>query len=877
MTIRLGAGLLAALAVAGCEPDFLDGQFTCTADDRRCPGGFSCDPCSWLCVRQPGPCADLAAPQDLAVGVGVGDGGCGLRTCESAHAQCGPIGDGCGGLLDCGTCPPPTACGGGGVPFQCGGTGACVPQTCDLLGYACGPAGDGCGGLIDCGTCPPGLSCGGGQVPGQCGLPLGDAGFCSPRTCPQLGFDCGPAGDGCGGLVQCGLCPPGQACGGGGQPGKCAVPISNCKALTCQQLGFNCGMAGDGCGGVFDCGGCALPAICGGGGQPNVCGNPDGVDGGQCDNLCQQVPSCDGGTTTISGTVLAPTDPALGFGDPDPLGGAVVYIPNGPVAEFPKGVTCDNCGANSLYHVSGSPLVADTSGIDGKFTLPNAPCGDDIPLVIQLGRWRRQVVIPHVECCANNPLPRDLTRLPRNHMEGDIPAIAIVTGFADAIECVLPKIGIDPSEFSLPSGDGRVRFYQDNGANFGPKTPNASTLWGDPNELGKYDAVILDCDGSENDQPAPVIQNMVDFANKGGRIFASHYSYVWLYHTVPWSQTANWQPGQNPPNVLTGYIDLGFPKGVTFALWLAAVGASPNFAQVIVQDVRHDANQINLPGQRWIYADPFVSPDTPLEYTFNTPIGVAPDKQCGRVLFSDFHVHIGANAGHGPFPGECGPPSPLTPQEKVLEYMLFDLTSCIQPDTPTCKPLTCKQQKAQCGPVGDGCGNIIQCGDCPPGQLCGLGGPFQCAPDCQPRTCQGQGIGCGPAGDGCGGMIDCGTCPLGQICGGGGAGKCGTVDLSFTCTPLTCQKLSLACGPAGDGCGNRIECGDCPVGQTCGGGGVSGRCGVTPGCTPLTCKTANANCGFVGDGCGAAIDCGKCPANQSCGGGGVPNQCAGVG
>src|SRR5262249_1169164 len=42
------------------------------------------------------------------------DGGCGLVTCMSSNANCGPIGDGCGGLIDCGGCALPTTCGGGG-------------------------------------------------------------------------------------------------------------------------------------------------------------------------------------------------------------------------------------------------------------------------------------------------------------------------------------------------------------------------------------------------------------------------------------------------------------------------------------------------------------------------------------------------------------------------------------------------------------------------------------------------------------------------------------------------------------------------------------------------------------------------------------------
>ena len=89
------------------------------------------------------------------------------------------------------------------------------------------------------------------------------------------------------------------------------------------------------------------------------------------------------------------------------------------------------------------------------------------------------------------------------------------------------------------------------------------------------------------------------------------------------------------------------------------------------------------PSQQWMYG---TDPSTfPMHYTFNTPVGAAPASQCGRVMYSDFHVSTGAT-GTGSFPGECslGTGVKLTPQEKVLEYMLFDLTSCVRPDVPMC-------------------------------------------------------------------------------------------------------------------------------------------------------------------------------------------------
>src|SRR5258705_9303925 len=155
---------------------------------------------------------------------------------------------------------------------------------------------------------------------------------------------------------------------------------------------------------------------------------------------------------------------------------------------FTPGVSWDSC--NSL--VRGPPLKGVLTGVDGTFTITDAPCGTNIPLVIQLGRWRRMITIPSVACCADTVLTNAQTHLPRNHvgapgdLRSDIPLMAVSTGSVDTLHCVLRKIGVEDSEFTNPAGTGRVRFYKDNGAAISAATPAAPALYGASTEPRKY-------------------------------------------------------------------------------------------------------------------------------------------------------------------------------------------------------------------------------------------------------------------------------------------------------------------------------------------------------------------------------------------------------
>jgi hypothetical protein len=434
---------------------------------------------------------------------------------------------------------------------------------------------------------------------------------------------------------------------------------------------------------------------------------------GPCSGNCAAIPSCTTGTTTITGIVTAPGHAIAGaWGPPDPLPNALVYVPLGPLPPFAS-VMPGSCGAQPAYAVLG------ISGPDGSFTLSGTPAGTNVPIVIQIGRWRREVIIPMINPCVANTLLPDQTRLPRNQTEGDIPLMAMVTGNGDAMECALLKMGLDVGEFTAPAaqgGTGRVRVYVNNGANvMGSTAPASSTLFSSATELAQYDAVLMACPGAVQTAPATSDEtNLIAYTTNGGRVFATHDNYVWLSNMAPFSGTATWQPGQASTASVTATIDTTFIRGMQLANWLQMLGATVTAGQIPLMAVNHDFNAVTAgQGQRWIY-----TATQPIHYTFDTPVGGTP---AGRVAFSDFHVESVGATMTSIFPAECGAPAPLSPQERVLEYMLFDLAACVS--AGGCTPIgSCAASGVSCGSARDGCGGTITCGaGCATGQTCMYG------------------------------------------------------------------------------------------------------------------------------------------------------------
>ncbi len=607
---------------------------------------------------------------------GGGGGPCTKISCTPPGAQyCGLIGDGCGAVQNCGLCQDDWEC---SANICVGGPG-CMPRSCqasESVKY-CDKIGDNCGRELDCGGCEADQVC-----KSSICVP---ANGCVPLTCsgPRRPNYCGKISDGCGAILDCASCAMPQECGAAGLPNVCGIGPDKCTGISCTYAGGGqyCGRIGNGCGGVIDCGACSSGEACGSSGFPNICSFTK-ADGGPCTGLQCQIANCDGAKTTVSGTVYDP-------GGQVPLYNVVLYVPNAPLDPILTGASCDRCDSP----VSGQPIAVALSDAQGNFRLANVPAGQNIPLVIQIGKWRRQITLPEVVPCQDNVYNDPaLVRLPRNQSEGNIPKIAMGTGEADSLECLLRRIGISDSEFTNPTGTGRINLFSGQGGTssyvMGGTFPPLNMLMGSAAVLAGYDMILLSCEGSNaysRMTSTAFKQAMKTYVDQGGRAFIEHYHSSYLrgeaepdpYTPTPFPPVATWDIDNNTGGNADYSIDTTFPKGNDFADWLLHVGASTTRATVFLNDVKHPALTL-LPGmgQRWVYNAMSVP-----YFTFNTPIEQrqTPELQCGRFVQTGIHVANSADNQGTPFPNECKQ-QPLSAQEKVLEFLFFDLSSCIQPD-----------------------------------------------------------------------------------------------------------------------------------------------------------------------------------------------------
>jgi len=408
------------------------------------------------------------------------------------------------------------------------------------------------------------------------------------------------------------------------------------------------------------------------------------------------VPTCPPGqSTTLTGTVY---DPA-GL---HPLYDALVYVPNDPsdpgLQPFPAGVKCDQCGATA----AGNPLVTTYTAPNGTFTLSGVPVGANIPLVVQLGRWRRQFKVNIATSCGANAVPSMMLTMPKNHGEGDLPRIAIL-GYPQsesAADLAALKAYAEAGGRIFSSDYAYAWLYQN--GNFA----SAANWVVNQGYAGTQSAsvdLVSNPKGPQFQQwltdigiatPTPITPV---FHNTSGIVSPTQQ---WLYWggTVPLHFTFNTPVGA-PSTMQCGRVVFSdwhaenvdqlmtWSTGKTFPAECPA--GSMTAQEAILEFMLFDLSACVLP------YTPVCTPRTCAQQGITC--GPAGDG-CGGPLSCG--TCSGGQTCGGGGAGKCG--------------------------SSSCTPETCASQGIQCGQAGDGCGNAINCGNCPTGQICGLNGPGKC-------------------------------------------------------------------------------------------------------------------------------------------------------
>jgi hypothetical protein len=443
----------------------------------------------------------------------------------------------------------------------------------------------------------------------------------------------------------------------------CAV---SCTAATGCPDGFACGAEG----------------FCRPEGASSSCrdvlsdaGRKDACAGRQCD-----VVDCAGQSrppTSVSGTVFAPNGTL-------PLNGVTVYVPNSDPGPLGDGVRCDRCEDR----LPGEPIVRAFSDETGHFTLKDVPAGTDVPLVITTGKWRRQIVIPTVAECTDTALPASQTSLPKNRAQGDLPRIAVTTGSADALECVVRRLGVADTEFETDGDPGRVHLYAGNGTSAladNTAMAGAGTLWNDLDHLKQYDIALFSCESAPNPttKPQTAMNNVKMYADLGGRLVLTHSQNIWIDGEigVPSHAPAVWPQIASFPTEVTAtagslVIDQTKPRGTAFAGWMSHVMGSTTAGQFAVTNRRQTVASIDdTKARRWAFFQS--TTELPSMFQFTTPNEAAADARCGKVVFADMHAANGSTSMAGTlFPSGCSTAA-LTPEEKAFAFVLFDASACI--------------------------------------------------------------------------------------------------------------------------------------------------------------------------------------------------------
>jgi hypothetical protein len=214
-------------------------------------------------------------------------------------------------------------------------------------------------------------------------------------------------------------------------------------------------------------------------------------------------------------------------------------------------------------------------------------------------------------------------------------------------------------------------------------------LWSDTAKLSQYDMLLLSCECGERLQNKGAAANaaMLRYLEAGGRIFTTDFMYSW-YRDAPSAElhrvidvSGGGHEGGRP--VLVGKSTA---HGADLLNWLRAsstggpelLDGQLDFESVFDNIASVDTTRAKV----WATSSRPSAPSSaygPRVLSIDFPLSATPDKQCGRAVHFDAHVHQPREGDRvGPdFPASCAPT--MSAGEAALAYFLFHLASCVAP------------------------------------------------------------------------------------------------------------------------------------------------------------------------------------------------------
>ena len=312
----------------------------------------------------------------------------------------------------------------------------------------------------------------------------------------------------------------------------------------------------------------------------------------------------------------------------------VVFVPNDPngaLTPIKQGTdTCNTCDVSI-----GDYVTATISGPDGKFTLTGVPATTHVPLVVQIGKWRREVFLSQVTGCTDNAIaglvddapPREAIRGghsadgPRHRRRGQPRAASSrASGSTRASTRRPTRAGGSTSTRgwavagAAASWGGRRRGAP--GLSSGGTAGDCTTdnpdlrleLEGQPRGVrhrppglrGRH-VRSRGVQQSTTNKTTTSKQALHDWLDEGGKVFATHFHYTWFKNgPADFQGVATWLGHSGGQDNALYTIDTSFPKGMVFNQWLGNVGALSG-SQINLTSVAESVSTVNAPTQRWIY------------------------------------------------------------------------------------------------------------------------------------------------------------------------------------------------------------------------------------------------------------------------------------